>query len=655
MVLNHDTPSEFVYRNNYNTTNDVVASLSRESFGGAFAAPTNPKTMSLCFKLPFLSPCELLHPTVISSNAAVQNWLSLADEFLFNVTQAVHTHNLSLRVLLDGGSNPGQYPCLANRWRPLQSMYISGRDPDAAFTSDNRTLGWDRLVVLNEDQAHWAFAAQHAFGKFANLSNPYLVWEPSDESTIRQDTSLYLASTFQNPAGMRFATNLDPAQLLTYSARESGSVWNAEVGVLPNSSHHVLATHVAGSPPQGSVADHLLLVWALPSGSAQAALLQLDSALRPAPGAVRTVFQSVLPPDMLGNETVLVSLAGAVFMPSAPGANACVQVQLGAIKLQSGAEASLQSWDVTFCAGTGAAAKQAWSVSLPSYVTPAGVAATPGPCQSAGDGETQPPCTVVAFLGNDSSCSVYMGQVSAASPASFKAACVAIAAANTAAALGQVQIATMSEGGILLAAAARDSNVYGAVVPHGQVMSASAAEAQPLRWLYSGNAVSLAPGAAGVFAVLQDGFCPNNEPSNKAAWPSSCHQTPVSQPEVLTYATASASEWVAALAGAAPAPPAGEPPHAWACSALYEPPVTQQQALRGSGEPVFGPGDAPFPGQAVSHCSAKQAIGAFTQGRNATAVCSAEHCWVLARLPATGCARCGPAQTGDSWRLYGWQ
>lgn len=673
MVLNHDTPSELAYRNDYNTTDDIVASLNRASFGGAFASPASAKTIALCFKLPFLTPCELLHPDKISNEASVQNWLSLTDEFLFNVSQAVHTHNLSLRVLLDGGSNPGQYPCLANRWRPLQSMYISGRDPNAAFTSNNRTLGWDRLVVLNEDQTHWEFAVDNAFGKFANLSNPYLVWEPSDEATIQSDAKLYLSSLHQNPAGMRFATNLDPAQLLTYSGRESGQAWNTDVPNLDTVSSRVLASHFSGTHN----GDNLFLAWAA-SGGLQVAVLNMNASARPASSALQTVFQQAVPSVTLDSNTSLVEVGAVSFRPDmralAGTAQVCAQASVYTLG-QLQAKTVLTVHEVAACATGSGQSRSVWNASLPANSS--AVAVSSVPCPQLLPGAAAAGCTLVVFAASfastDAPCGIQGMVIGVNGQLQSPVQCLTALLAASSGSISTLQVTVVGESSVLLLASATDKNVYGATIALDALVSPQGGALAPhtMAWVYAGSSVSSAAFAGGATAVFQDGFCPNNEPSNKAAWPSSCHQTPISQTEVLTYAHASSAAWQSSIASAAKQPPAGEPPAVWACSALYDPAhmpvsdagqVSAPPPLRGEGGgrsggsgPILGPDDAPYPGQAMSHCSAEHSVGAFSQGRHAVVVCSAAQCWALARLPASSCARCGPALTGDSWRLYGWQ
>lgn len=51
----------------------------------------------------------------------------------------------------------------------------------AAFTSNNVTLGYNRLAVLNEPVGWWGVAVALKYGKFVNDSSAYQVWEPSDQ------------------------------------------------------------------------------------------------------------------------------------------------------------------------------------------------------------------------------------------------------------------------------------------------------------------------------------------------------------------------------------------------------------------------------------------------------------------------------------------
>jgi hypothetical protein len=246
LLLNHDSPLSPSRPGGYNTTQDLLAFLTAPDNRPWFSPPSANSSspifhISLCFKgcgTPSACPCDASPDTL--------NWLSLVDDLVADANAAVAAHNLSVEFVLDGAGNPGASACLANRWRPWSSVYISGDDPDGAFySSANASFGWDRLLTLNEDTDHWPFAVLEKYGKFLAGDRPFLVWEPSDEDGILLNAGLFVAAGLSHPPGMRFAINIEPAQFETYAGNLTGRAWDVVVAPPPSSSS-------AAAAPAGS-------------------------------------------------------------------------------------------------------------------------------------------------------------------------------------------------------------------------------------------------------------------------------------------------------------------------------------------------------------------------------------------------------------------
>ncbi|CAE7630603.1 unnamed protein product, partial [Symbiodinium sp. KB8] len=498
LVLNHDTPSSLQYRDDYDTPASLVQALKHGPI--AKVLRSTPTTLALCFKVPFLSPCNSTQPTQLSAAREVQNWFSLVTDMLANLTSTAESQSLPLTFLLDGGGNPGQFPCLANAWRPLQSVFISQRDPAGAFTQNNASLGWDRLVVLNEPQNLWASAVQRDFGKFKLLDNPYLVWEPSDQASIVEDAQAYVKAGQAHPAGMRFAINIDPLQLKTFAAPVSRNAWEAQL-------------------PGTRAGD----------GAALATVFRPD-------GALFVVFQR---PDSLPGAPQLVAMA-----VSLQAENRTVGVLSPAKALTS------VPGPVLHTHSSGAYSVSVWSASGSTLIytvlqldqsaigaLPSNVAVLQQTASSA----------TLAFASTDPSvCSVLTARltISTAHLTVGPQSC-ALRPANV---TGDIQ-------GVFIVPQGENSAAEPFLVLHiGQNLFAGRRHAvgvpgQPT-WLAAGSAVQAAGSGTQVFAAIQDAYCPNNEHANKQVAPSNCNQTPFSIQGVLGYAFGEAAAWDAAVAAA---------------------------------------------------------------------------------------------------------
>jgi hypothetical protein len=207
-----------------NTSDDLVASVRLLP---VFQDPARQTHLSLCFKGcggP-LCPCGV--PLQDSSSSS--DWLSLADDFLADINATIAQHALNIRIILDGAANPAatHSACLSQRWRPLPTLFTAGGGTfhrqafrsnshifavaDAALWSDNATLGWDRLELLNSPMQQWSVAASEQWGKFGWRPGPLICWEPSDQRDILQVYETFVASGARHKDGVLIASNIDPA------------------------------------------------------------------------------------------------------------------------------------------------------------------------------------------------------------------------------------------------------------------------------------------------------------------------------------------------------------------------------------------------------------------------------------------------------------
>ncbi len=232
LVLNHDSVGAGS-RDNINSTTDLLNFISDPSHARYFRNASRPVVISLCFKGCGGGSCPC------DGSSGSLEWLSVVDNFFETATATVANNGLTVEFLLDGDGNPGQHACLANRWRQNApySMFISTDDPSAAFTSNDPTLGYDRLQVLNEPAgAVWSVAAALGFGKFAAGSRPFIVWEPSDALGMLASADVYLShSPVAHEPGFRHAINTDIAQWASYTAPATGAWWRSSAPGPPGS------------------------------------------------------------------------------------------------------------------------------------------------------------------------------------------------------------------------------------------------------------------------------------------------------------------------------------------------------------------------------------------------------------------------------------
>jgi hypothetical protein len=183
------------------------------------------------------------------------------DDLFMKFNAAIFENNLNVEILLDGEGDPGSASCLTQRWRPWNSGFITLQEDTGAFYYDNKSLGWDRLQVLNEDVNWWNYAVQRKFGKFVNSSYSYLLWEPSDQPSILSFADMYIDFGLLHAPGMRFAINMDPAQFETYVGSRTGRAWDTAL-LTPDTTFTELAYHTQ-SEEEGAAPS--LAVTVLPS------------------------------------------------------------------------------------------------------------------------------------------------------------------------------------------------------------------------------------------------------------------------------------------------------------------------------------------------------------------------------------------------------
>ena len=224
-VLSHDNPT-LIRSQPYNTSDDVLV---------AAAAADRPIYIALCFKY------GIPHSNVCSDETNATLWRALIDRFYV----AAQSLNATVHFVLDGSGTPDDgVPCLKERWRPWPATYIPYSNAPAAFTSDNRTLAYDRFAVLNiEYQTFFLVSARH-YGKFNEEPYPFLLWEPSDQTTQLAIANAYVDNGYTHSSAFRFAINIDPIQLEVYLAEVSERAWNLRTNLTsafnPRSAHAYL-------------------------------------------------------------------------------------------------------------------------------------------------------------------------------------------------------------------------------------------------------------------------------------------------------------------------------------------------------------------------------------------------------------------------------
>lgn len=426
LVLNHDavTPTS---RGSMNTTSDLLAFIASPEHAVWFASPASRVTISLCFKGCGGATCPC------SDDPATASWLSLVDDFVAGANSAVTSRNLNVEFVLDGAGNPGSAICLASRWRPWRSVFITGDDPAGAYTANNASLGWDRLVILNQPLDLWPSTVASGYGKFVSSAAPFpnypfLIWEPSDQpsliaaANLFQNSSAGGAGPSSHAAGLRFAINIDPAQAEVYLAPAadvgSATAWNNEL--VPSTTARLPAV----ASVQLSHRDNSLLLassWIdvasgpmAPGGHGYGSGHELVVAVWAVPGSAPG---STLLPVI--NATV-VSTTGVVPDPSAPAAGS-LRPCLAAVTVLESTSNSTLLLASTLTASAAAIAVDTFELIVGSTegLTPAGSVLLPLPTATIGfatgvascsNGSAAVLCVAVSYLPADaaSHCALYL-------------------------------------------------------------------------------------------------------------------------------------------------------------------------------------------------------------------------------------------------------
>jgi hypothetical protein len=165
LLLNHDRPTPEV--SNYNTSTDLLNYLMSADFTGITEGER--VTVALCFKSA---------PDKCQNTTAFNNWLRLVDDFYLQA-QSVPKH---VEFIVDGDASPTQ-PCLVGRWERWNSVWMNSNSPSGAFYTNDQQDDYYRFQVLNnpESVSNWTWMASPDinYGKFANGSYPFQLWEVS--------------------------------------------------------------------------------------------------------------------------------------------------------------------------------------------------------------------------------------------------------------------------------------------------------------------------------------------------------------------------------------------------------------------------------------------------------------------------------------------
>eukprot|EP01133_Synstelium_polycarpum_P004326 gene4326-5052_t len=256
-VLSHDDP---VATTRYNTTSDVVAFVANN----LPIYSSSPKYMALCFKL---------STKLCDGSTTSANFIALVTELVDALNAVVNSNSLPLTFVLDGAAMP--IDCAVDLWQPLAATWVG--KPWDAHTSNNATIGYDRLAISDLMVEPFVPTAwidimcelSPPFGKFLTAPHPILVWEPSTQSTIAHVCGAYVSCQLRHDSTvlppLRFATNIDPAQLLVYVGTTSSThSWNARLTESVDSSVAPIILVLAGA--EGS-ADSALIMSLFSNGS----------------------------------------------------------------------------------------------------------------------------------------------------------------------------------------------------------------------------------------------------------------------------------------------------------------------------------------------------------------------------------------------------
>ena len=202
MLLNHDRPACNRY---VNSAGELLEFLNQSV---RIRGKLDLK-VSLCFKN---------SPSGCGETDASLDWLNLVDGFFNKASELQRDTLSSVEFVLDGGASPAR-ECLEQRWRPWNSTMVTTRDPPEAFSSDDRSKGFDRILALDPPIRDFHRVSQLKFGKFVQSQYPIFVWEPQNEDEITKVSKEYIESKIIHKPGLKFAINIDPIQLELFVAK----------------------------------------------------------------------------------------------------------------------------------------------------------------------------------------------------------------------------------------------------------------------------------------------------------------------------------------------------------------------------------------------------------------------------------------------------
>ncbi|PRP76268.1 hypothetical protein PROFUN_07790 [Planoprotostelium fungivorum] len=223
ILLTHNDP--IVSRTNYNTSNNVLELISDPEYRHWFAGRER-IYIAVCFKL-------LDNTDICGNSQFISSWLSLLDDFFARARKVIDEQSLNVEFIVDGaGTAGGDRGCLADRWSPLVSTWISHRDPMEALHSNEKDKGYNSFQIMNlkvddnDPEKYLKPMAEVDYGKFSQQNTyPYLMWEP-DRQNVGE---LYERKGLAQAAGFKFAINFDIAHFQVFSANLSGGAWNVPV------------------------------------------------------------------------------------------------------------------------------------------------------------------------------------------------------------------------------------------------------------------------------------------------------------------------------------------------------------------------------------------------------------------------------------------
>jgi hypothetical protein len=159
-------------------------------------------------------------------------YLARSDELFAALIRLEKSRGLAF--ILDGSFASPTAACLAERWKPWVKTW-QGQPVEAFVSNDcsgNATLCRFQVFdtpIADEPEVTFLPFAVLQYGKFSLQSSyPLLVWEPSDQSVIRETAKIY-ATHAKVPRGLRFAINISPERFQVFAADYAKTAWNYKV------------------------------------------------------------------------------------------------------------------------------------------------------------------------------------------------------------------------------------------------------------------------------------------------------------------------------------------------------------------------------------------------------------------------------------------